>query len=189
MLLFNACFAVRDAARSAKLITEYAMPARNAYLKNQVCAASQPKLRLMVIQAAWKTAQLCLKHWATPQPAKVEYALTQLRQAIGQLLGSLGHSDDGAGAKLRRVYSYLYRTVAEAQLTNDADKLRDVLRVLEVERNTWRQLSERHDLEQPDEVLRLTPASSPPAPNKSYFALCYEKTKTPRLATTLCLVA
>jgi hypothetical protein len=38
---------------------------------------------------------------------------------------------------------FLYRTTVEAQLQRDPNKLADVLRVLEIERETWRKVCEQ----------------------------------------------
>jgi flagellar protein FliS len=105
--------------------------------------ASPARLRLLLIQAALRTAERSLQRWAEPLPHEVDRALTQLRQMVAQLGGSL----DGGASEIQRdlqsVYLYLFRTVTEAQLRADAEKLQEVVKVLQIEHRTWTVLAER----------------------------------------------
>ena len=52
-----------------------------------------------------------------------------------------------------RLYTYLFRTLTEAVRDHDPQKLGHVLTVLQVERETWREVSERHGSEQGDQAV------------------------------------
>ncbi|MBW3600696.1 MAG: flagellar protein FliS [Planctomycetes bacterium] len=120
------------------------MNAPFAYLQAEVMAASPPKLRLLLIEAALRLARQSLAAAESPQPDAAPRALRGLKKILRQLLVSLGREDDPTARNLRGVYMRLYCTVAEAALTADTQQINQVIKVLQVERETWRTLTERY---------------------------------------------
>ncbi len=114
-----------------------------AYFQIQVLTASPPKLRLLLIEAALQLARQSLRAQEEAQAEPAFQGLHRLRKVILQLLTSLEDHDGGLGHTFQRVYLLLYRTVTEAQLSGNTQKTRDIVRILEVERKTWQELTER----------------------------------------------
>ncbi len=166
------------------------MSAQFAYLETQVFTASPQNLRHLLIQAALRTAQKSLQRWSVPLREKESHRLTLLRRIITQLLTSLGEGNNESVGNLRNVYLYLFQTVTEAQLSGDAGKIRDVVRVLEVEQETWRVLAERHPSQGVDDPSPQSSSDQPRlAPTPSTYTAHGQKCKRTPSTTSLCLVA
>jgi hypothetical protein len=63
-------------------------------------------------------------------------------------------------ANVAAVYNFVFRSLIEAGLKRDAGKLENAVRVLEIERETWRQVCER--LGAPLEIGQPSPAQRGP---------------------------
>ena len=87
----------------------------------------------------------------------------RLRRIILQLITSLEGRDGGPGQDIQRVYMYLYRAVIEAQLSGDKQEMSDVVRVLEVERETWQELAQRFVTESAERNSRQSERTDPAA--------------------------
>lgn len=166
------------------------MSARLSYLEIQVLTASPPKLRHLLIQAALQMAQKSLQHWTNPLTEKTSQALTQLRQVLIQLLTSLNEEEDALKCNLKGVYLYLFQSVTQAQLLGNAEKIQSVVKILEVENNTWRILADRYAQRNVDEQT-FQPSDGYPnkSPNASPLMDHAQDHKTAVPSEGLCLVA
>lgn len=135
------------------------MNAQLAYLETEVMTASPPKLRLLLIEGALRLARQSLQSWEEPMPESVFRALSSLRKIILQLLTCVEGEDCGLGRNIQSIYMYLFSTVTKAQLSGDARKISEVVKVLEVERETWKILTQRFVAE----VVARQPTHSQPA--------------------------
>ena len=117
--------------------------AHEAYLTTQVMTATPQKLRLMLIQGAVRFATKALKHWEHDQNEQVSESLNRCRTILSELLCAVDADESEPARRTKEIYFFLYRTLAEAQLQHDRQKLADVVSVLEVERETWQQVCER----------------------------------------------
>jgi flagellin-specific chaperone FliS len=120
------------------------MHAPFAYLENEVRTACPPKLRLLLIEAALRLARQCRSCEAKPFPEETCRDLHGLQKILLHLLASIEHEDQALVGRIKSVYGYLYRTVAEARLAGDPEPLSHVVEVLQIERETWRTLTERY---------------------------------------------
>lgn len=118
--------------------------ARESYLVNDVMTATPQKLQLMLIEAAIRSAQRARKHWQAGEDDRAVEALDRAQEAVGEMLAGLNRE---AAPKLvnrvASVYLYLFRTLMEASHQRDEKKLADALRVLQLERETWRQVCQQ----------------------------------------------
>jgi flagellar protein FliS len=117
--------------------------ARDAYLETQVLTASPYKLRLMLIEGAARYAQQTRQLWDESRFEDATESLIRAREIVCELMSSLNPAQSPLARQILPIYSFLFRTMTEAQLHKCREKLADVLRVLGEERETWRQLSER----------------------------------------------
>ncbi len=118
-----------------------------AYLKIEVMAASPAKLRWLLIEAACQLARRSLQAIEAAQTESAFHSLRHLRQITLQLLTSLESHDHELGRDFQRLYLHLYRTATRAQLSGDRQTVLDMLQILEVERETWQTLTQRHATE------------------------------------------
>src|SRR5262249_8375507 len=63
---------------------------------------------------------------------------------VGQMLGAIDHESAGNLAKqVSTVYEFIFRSLVSAGNRHDSTSLEDAIRVLEIERETWRQLCDK----------------------------------------------
>jgi len=116
---------------------------RDAYLQTQVLTATPQKLRLMLIDGAIRQAHQILQFWEENNFDQAMQSLTRCREIISELLSSIKSDGSEITQKTSGIYIYLFRTLTESQVEKQRKCIEDVISVLEVERNTWRQLCEQ----------------------------------------------
>jgi flagellar secretion chaperone FliS len=118
--------------------------ASDKYFENQVFTASPQRLRLMLIDGALHYARKAAQQWEQGSIYEGGEAIIGCQRIVTELLRGL--RDDIAPdlvANVAAVYNFVFRSLIEAGLKHDSGKLADAMRVLEVERETWRQVCER----------------------------------------------
>jgi len=116
---------------------------RDIYLEMQVNSATPQKLRLMLIEGAIRFARQTQALW---REAALEAGLESLirsRDIISELISSVEADASPLARQVNGLYVYLFSALTEAQQTRDEHQLAAVIRVLEEERETWRQLCEQ----------------------------------------------
>jgi len=109
------------------------------YLTTEVMTATPQKLQLMLIEAAIRLAQQAKGHWTSDQDEAATAALLRGQQIMAQLLAGMNvNPSDDLVERVAGVYAFVYRALVKANLERDEASLSDALRVLEVERETWR---------------------------------------------------
>jgi flagellar protein FliS len=118
--------------------------ARNNYLKAEVHTATPQKLQLMLIEAAIKNVHRTKQSWAEQKFDIGLETLTRAQDIVAEILSSLDKdSNPDIAKKLASIYLFIFRRLAEGGMTHEAEKLDEALRVLDSERETWRQVCER----------------------------------------------
>jgi len=117
---------------------------QTSYLATEVTTASPQKLHLMLIDAAIRRAEQARAAWGAGEDARAAEALDRSQEIVGQMLAAIDReAAPELGRKIAGVYLFLFRSLLEAGLQRDEGKLDEALRVLRIERETWRQLCER----------------------------------------------
>jgi flagellar protein FliS len=118
--------------------------AHEAYLETQVLTATPQKLRLMLIDGAIRFARQALDCWddADQVSGRIE-ALARCNEIVSELYSSIRVDASPVAEKVQDLYRFLLLQLAKVTQHYDASTLRDVLGVLESERETWRQLCEQ----------------------------------------------
>ncbi len=117
--------------------------AHDTYLETQVLTAPPQKLRLMLIDAAIRRARQTIEAWDKDRHEDAFEHLTRCRAIITELLGSIKKDDSRLSGTVAGIYVFLFQTLTEAQHRRDRQKLAEVIRVLEIERETWQQVCDR----------------------------------------------
>jgi flagellar protein FliS len=118
----------------------------DSYFRTQVLSAPRHKLHLMLLEGALRHGRLAEALFDQGHDAAAAEAMARSREIVAELLASL--KPDVAPALVRKVagvYVYVHRTLVAAQSRRDPGTLRDALRVLEVECETWRQMCRQLD--------------------------------------------
>ena len=117
--------------------------ARESYLVTEVMTATPQKLQLMLIEAAIRSTERARQQWRDDDEQAIE-SIIRAQDIIGELLASLDQEVEGdLTKKVAAVYLFVFRTLMEASFDRDEQKLDDALKVLAIERDTWRQVCEQ----------------------------------------------
>jgi flagellar protein FliS len=118
--------------------------ASDNYLITAVTTSPPQKLQLMLIDAAIQAGRRAQKHWHDKQRDEVRKSILKARNVVNGILAGIDYEtrSDLIG-KVAGVYLSIHNALTRAYIDNDEKKLADALRVLEVERETWRQLCEK----------------------------------------------
>lgn len=112
---------------------------RETYLAAEVLAAPPQKLQLMLIEATIRQAKLAEQHWNAGKRRQGNEALARCQQIMVELLSGLRPDKmPELVSRVAGVYMFIYRSLVSAM--QDPSKLADAVQVLEMERETWRQV-------------------------------------------------
>lgn len=149
--------------------------ARDTYLETEVLTATPQKLQLMLIDGALRFIELARRHWKNDEDEEACEALIRSQRIVTELLGGLNKDvDPDLAGKVASIYLFVFCTLLSANNERDEEKLDDVVRILNIERETWRQVCEELGAENPagqamDRVTlssnRPTTAAPPIPPN------------------------
>ena len=148
--------------------------AREVYLESQVLTATPQKLRLLLIDGALRFAKQIVPHWENDDSSAALESVARCRRIITELLTVM--TDDGSEiiTQLRGIYSFMFRHLTEAQSQQNPHMVEEVIRLLEVERETWQLVCEqmpeapqRGSLVAQQQRLEITAAGSGVSPMKS----------------------
>ena len=142
--------------------------ATESYLVTEVMTATPQKLQLMLIEAAIRSAERARRHWRENENEPAFHCLLRSQQILGEMTSSLDYESQSDFVKnVAGVYLFIFRSLMEAASNRDEKKLDDALRVLNVERETWRLICDKLSGKIADEQAEImsAPSKSPsPAP-------------------------
>jgi len=117
---------------------------RNQYLSTAVMTATPQKLQLLLVEAAIRSCEKARNHWSRNDREAACEALVHAQECVAELLGALNR--DGPASlvgKMASVYLFVFNRLVGANNSNDEAMLDDALKVLQMERDTWRQVCEQ----------------------------------------------
>lgn len=118
--------------------------ARTNYLQGEVLTATPQKLQLLLVEAAIKNIHRTKKFWLDSDYDGAFESLTRAQDIIAEILCSFDiENQPDLAKKLASIYMFIFRRLTEAGMSFAQDKLDDALRVLDSERETWRQVCEK----------------------------------------------
>jgi flagellar protein FliS len=98
----------------------------------------------MLIEAAIKNVHRTKKAWEEERFEAAFDSLSLAQDIIAEILSSLDkEGSPDLASKLASIYVFIFRCLSEGGMTHDPNKLDDALRVLNSERETWRQVCEK----------------------------------------------
>ena len=115
--------------------------ADESYLAAQVKTASPQRLRLMLIDGALRLAHRTGALWQAANFGEATEPMLRCQDIVCELL----QSPNKARApelvdKVQGLYLFVHSSLVAAQRARDESKLNDAIRILEIERETWRQV-------------------------------------------------
>ncbi|MDR3234571.1 MAG: flagellar export chaperone FliS [Planctomycetaceae bacterium] len=118
--------------------------ARQNYVLAEVQTATPQKLQLLLVEAAIKNIHRTKAAWEQEKFDVGFETLSKAQDIVAEILSSLDRKNnpDLAG-KIASIYVFIFRSMSEAGMTHNPVKLDDALRILNSERETWRQVCEK----------------------------------------------
>ena len=111
--------------------------ARSAYLETQVLTAAPQKLRLMLIDGCMRFAQQAREAHAQGNGEQFSSSLERARDIVTELISAIRPDGTALTEAARGLYAFIFKSLAEAQLLKNVQKIDDALKVLEEEQQTW----------------------------------------------------
>jgi len=128
--------------------------AQDHYLATQVKTATPQKRQLLLIDSVLRSSNRARQYW---QQGRNDLALQSLLNAQAVVADMLAVIDYEAGGDLAKrvsaVYAFIYRSLVNAGHRRDEKSLGDAVRVLEIERETWRKVCDKLADESPRGVV------------------------------------
>lgn len=112
---------------------------KSEYLEAKVTTASPAQLHLMLIEGALRFGREAEKAFLRDDESAATPLALRVLDIVEEMIAGVRHREDELNQKLTRLYEYVYSQVASAYVNTDHQKMGEALRVLEFERDTWRQ--------------------------------------------------
>lgn len=117
---------------------------RENYLMTDVMTATPQKLQLMLIEAAIRAGEQTRQLWKQEKLDDACETMIKCQRLVTELLCGLNPEvNRELVRKAASVYLFVFRRLSEAQLSRNEELLCEAMSVLEVERETWRQVCEQ----------------------------------------------
>ena len=118
--------------------------ARKTYIEQEVFTATPQKLQLLLVEAAIKNINLTKKLW---EEGRFEEALephSKAQNIIAEILCCLDLKGSPEIAQsLASIYVFIFRRLAESSFDRNQQFLDDAIKVLNAERQTWKEVCEK----------------------------------------------
>jgi flagellar protein FliS len=108
-----------------------------------MATAPSHRLHLMLIEGSIRHGRQAEQALRRGDLAAAGEPLMRTIEIVGELLAGVRGQATDVNKKIADLYWFLFRTVSEAKINDDADKLSEALELLEFERETWQLVSEK----------------------------------------------
>lgn len=114
------------------------------YFEDQALTASPQRLQVMLLDGALQYARRAIAHWEAGRIYEGGEAVIGCQRIVTELLRGLRPEQaPELVAQVTSLYHYVFRTLMEASSQRDAAKVNAAISILEIERETWRQVCEQ----------------------------------------------
>lgn len=114
------------------------------YLETKVMTATPQQLHLLVVDGAIRASNRAVEALGKKDYEASHLALNDARDLVSELIGGLDpEKAPELVGKMRSLFAFVYRNLAEADGSRDAAKVESALKILRIHRETWTMLIER----------------------------------------------
>jgi flagellar protein FliS len=114
------------------------------YLRHAVLTATPEQLQLMLYDGAIRFCLQAREALGRKDFEAVNDRLTRAQNIILEMKSGLNYEiNDELCRRIASIYNFLYRKLIDANIRHDTHEIDDALRVLRVERETWRLLVDK----------------------------------------------
>jgi len=116
----------------------------NAYRETQVTTATPQQLHLMVVEGAIRAATLAEQAMEKGDFEGAHLALSNARDFVAELIsGLIEERAPELVGKMKGLFVFVYRNLADADRERDIKRVRDALKILRIHHETWLSQIER----------------------------------------------
>lgn len=115
---------------------------RSDYLATRVRTASPAHLHLMLVEGALRLLAQADQALLRSDETSANAAIMRALEIVEELLAGVRHSDDEINVKLAQLYHFVYVQVTRAYVNSDREMIAEAVRILDFQRETWRQACE-----------------------------------------------
>ena len=118
------------------------------YLESKVLDASQPQLHLMLLEGALRFGRNARQMW-TPDSdfSAVDPLLARMSDVVDELAHGAANGQGDISQQLEEQYAFIYRELTACRFNEDSARLESCLKLLEYQRETWKQVCEKLDVD------------------------------------------
>jgi flagellar protein FliS len=149
------------------------MTQHSQYLESKILTAPSHRLHLMLIEGAIRFGRQAETELNAGNQAAAARSTMRVLDIVGELVAGVRQNKGELNDKMAAVYWFVFCRASEAAMYSDAVALADVLRLLEIERETWQKVCEK--------LGGQGSASAPPSPSHG-FAAPHSKRETPGIS-------
>lgn len=114
------------------------------YLTTEVTSAPPQRLQLMLIEGALRFGLKAQAHFERDELNEASEAILRSQEIVAHLLAALRPEQEPALVqRVSAIYSFVFRSLVTAYLKRDVAKLGDALKVLQEERQTWKEVCQK----------------------------------------------
>ena len=113
------------------------------YLEARVQTANSAQLHMMLLDGALRFAREAEKGVLRGEELSYQTPLLRTLDIVEELLAGVRHSEDDLNEKLAGLYTFIYARLMSVYVNGDKQMMAEALRVLEFQRETWRQAVEK----------------------------------------------
>lgn len=134
------------------------------YLEARIQTANSAQLHMMLLDGALRFAREAEKGVLRAEELAYHAPLMRTMDIVEELLAGVRHSDDELNEKLAGLYTFVYMRLMSVYVNGDKQMMAEALRVLEFQRETWRQAVDKLATETKVETTAAPVAKKVPAP-------------------------
>jgi flagellar protein FliS len=144
--------------------------AREQCLATSVMTSSREKLHLMLIEGGLRLAERALQQRRTGREEDAFTSILRAREIVNELISGMKHdATDDLTRRVAAIYVFIFRRLVEAGYPRQQQPLEEAIRVLRIERETWRQVCGLHEASDADAGPPAAAAPARPVPNLLQF--------------------
>ena len=118
--------------------------AQKTYIESEVATATPQKIQLLLVEAAIKNIHRAKRFWETNDLEGAFQSLTRVQDIVVEILSSLDmKSSPEIAQSLAAIYVFIFRKTVATRGPEDMASLDDALKVLMVERQSWKEICEK----------------------------------------------
>lgn len=134
------------------------------YLEARIQTANSAQLHLMLLDGALRFGREAEKGVLRGEELSYQAPLLRTMDIVEELLAGVRHSTDELNEKLANLYTFVYARLMSVYVNSDKTMMAEALRVLEFQRETWKQAVEKLAAEAKEEAPKAPAAKKAPAP-------------------------